>query len=312
MDIRQFEYVTTIAHELSLSRAAQKLHISAPTLSQFLTRLESELGVPLFLRSHFGVVPTEAGQVYLECAQAILRAYSETLERLSRMKEKLGQVVRVGVTPGQSEAFFTDFLPIFMAANPGVDVRMEESPMPQLDESLRAGNVDFSLAILHSSDAALSGEILYSKELVLAFPENYPALRLLPAPGRNAKLTPQHLAMLAAEKFILSKSGYRLRDAADFYFKTAGIVPQRFIESTQVDQVCRLIQRGAGIGFLPKDLANNHQNLVVFSLEPAMRLDFGIQFLKGRKPSGYGRKFVQELKAYSKANRHEIARDWIV
>ncbi len=297
MDIRQFEYVDAIAHELSIARAAGKLHISAPSLSQFLSRLEGELGIPLFSRNRFGVIPTDAGKVYLEGAQAIRRIHGETLDRLNRLKEEPGRVLRVGVTPGRSMALFTDFLPVFMAAHPGADVRMVESPMEQLDESLRAGNVDFALAVLHFSDSALSGETLHSEELVFALSVNHPALGLLPPPGRDP-LSAEQLAALAAEKFIVSKPGCRLRDAADFYFSAAGFVPRQLMESTQIDLVCRLLQRGAGAGFIPRDLAESHRDLAVYSLAPALRLDFGVQFARGRGPSEFGRKFIQELRTY--------------
>lgn len=297
MDIRQFEYVTAIAHELSITRAAEKLHISAPTLSQFLSRLEGELGISLFFRNRLGVVPTEAGQAYLDGARAIQRTHGETLDRLNRLKENPGHVIRVGVTPGRSVALFTTFLPAFMARHPGVDVRMEESPMAQLDELLRAGKVDFALSVLHLSDSALSGEALHSDELVFVLSAHQPALGLLPSPLQGP-LTPGHLAALAAEKFIVSKPGCRLRDAADYYFGAAGFAPRQLMESNQIDQVCQLVQRGVGVGFIPSGLAELHKDLVVFSLAPALRLEFGIQYLRGREPSGNGRTFVRELRAH--------------
>ena len=273
-----------------------------------MTRLEGELGIRLFFRDRIGVLPTEAGKVYLEGAQAILRTYSETLDRLNRLKEEPGHVVRVGVTPGRSEALFTDFLPAFMATHPEAEVRMEESPMAQLDESLRAGDIDFALAVLSVSDPSLSGESLYSKELVFALSAKHPARRLLPSPEQGP-LTPENLAGLAGEKFIVSKPGYRFRDAADFYFGAAGFVPQQLMETTQIEQVCRLIRRGVGIGFISRDLAANQRDLVVFSLAPALRLEFGVQFLRGHEPSGYGRKFVKELQAYYQVVR---PRDFIL
>ena len=302
MDIRQFEYVRAIAQEGSLARAAAKLHISAPTLSQFLTRLEGELGLPLFVRSRLGVEPTAAGQAYLEGAEAILRIQGETLERLERMKKETGRLVRVGVSPGRSEALFTDFMPAFMAAHPGAEVRMVESPMPQLDELLRSGGVDFSLALLHFTDSSLAGECYHAEELVFALSARHPARRLLPPPGQGP-LEPERLAALAAWQFIVSKPGYRLRDAADFYFAAAGFAPRQPMESSQIDQVCQLLRSRAGLGFIPRDAAASCPDLATYALSPALRLEFGIQLPKGRAPSGYGRSFVQELRAYVQASR---------
>ena len=75
MELRELEYVTAIADAGSLSKAADRLYLAQSSLSQFLNRLESELGTKLFVRTSGGVRPTLSGEIYIRSARQILRQY---------------------------------------------------------------------------------------------------------------------------------------------------------------------------------------------------------------------------------------------
>ena len=85
MDIKNPEYILEIARQQSVTRAAQKLFITQSTLSQYLLKLESELNTPLFIREKNRLVPTGAGQVYIQAAQAVVNIQDAAQARIAAL-----------------------------------------------------------------------------------------------------------------------------------------------------------------------------------------------------------------------------------
>ena len=88
MDIKNPEYILEIARQQSVTRAAEKLFVTQSTLSQYLLKLEAELGTPLFLRDKNCLTPTDAGRLYLQAAQDIVRIQDATLSSIASLKNE--------------------------------------------------------------------------------------------------------------------------------------------------------------------------------------------------------------------------------
>src|SRR6478609_2599379 len=122
MELRQLNYVIQIANEKNFSRAADKLHIAQPSLSQQLSKLEQEIGVLLFRRTTNSVELTQAGQVFVHKSQAILDAVEQLKQEMDDMAQmRRGRLV-VGTLPLTGSHILPLVLPVFGEQYPQIEV----------------------------------------------------------------------------------------------------------------------------------------------------------------------------------------------
>ena len=197
METRHLRAFLKIADTGSISRAAESLGLSQPSLSQQLLRLEDEVGVQLFRRTPRGVIVTEAGRVFQEHARQILRAESQALEDVRQLRAGASGQAILAVPPSVARQVGVPLVSLLASESPEITVRLVESFTGNIRGWLERGQVD--LGLLHDQGPLrnLSARRLLSEELVLAGPpgtfvegENVPLDRLrdypLIAPG------PQH------------------------------------------------------------------------------------------------------------------------
>ena len=121
MDIKNPEYILEIARQQSVTHAAEKLFVTQSTLSQYLLKLENELGTPLFSREKSGLVPTEAGHVYLHAARAVVQIQNAAAASIAALKKEGFLCVGVsfwGLT------LLTGLLPAFKSRFPDITLRI--------------------------------------------------------------------------------------------------------------------------------------------------------------------------------------------
>ena len=132
MFVKNPEYFLTIVKEHSISRAADRLYLSQPYLSQYLAKLEANLGVTLLDRSHTPLQLTAAGELfhaYLERQGYLDRQLESDLRSLQTQKR---QQLRIGVSTWRGSTLLPDILPTFVRRDPDVQVVLHEAPVPQL------------------------------------------------------------------------------------------------------------------------------------------------------------------------------------
>jgi len=238
-------YAIQIAAERNFSRAAEKLHIAQPSLSQQLSKLEKELGVLLFKRSTNSVELTHAGSVFVSRARQIL----DMTEQLQREMDDLadlrkGRVV-VGSVPVTGAHVLPDVLPAFRAAYPDIEVVLVEETSKRLEELTVSGATDVCLLSLPISDPALAYQPVIEEGIWLAVPPDH---ALAVAADRE---TPVPLARLREEPFILLKKGQGFRAIAHELCARAGFEPGIVFESGNIETVQALVAAGMGIAFVP-------------------------------------------------------------
>jgi DNA-binding transcriptional LysR family regulator len=198
IELRHLRYFVAIAEEGSVTRAAERLGIAQPPLSQQLRALEEEVGAPLLVRSFRGVHVTEAGQILLDGARKILNQVEETLAATRRAGRGERGYLKVGYT---SSAAFNICVPgaigSFRRGFPDIVLAMEEACTAELIESLRSKKVDvaFVRAPLHDIEG-LVVESLIEEDMVAAVPAHH---RLAKTGKRHGLL----LADLADETVLL-------------------------------------------------------------------------------------------------------------
>ena len=180
MELRQLRYFVTVAEELHFGRAAERLHIVQPAVSQQISRLERELGVRLFDRSPRRVRLTAAGERLLAEARAALAAADRVTAVAATLADTRRGLLRVGVSPGMT-AGLDRGLAALRGANPHLDVDLELVSLPAADQlaAVARGELDFALVRAARPAPGLRLQVveLWRDPVVVAFPAAHPLAR---------------------------------------------------------------------------------------------------------------------------------------
>jgi LysR family transcriptional regulator, benzoate and cis,cis-muconate-responsive activator of ben and cat genes len=255
MDLRHLRYFTTLAQELNFTRAAQRLNVSQPPLSQQIKALEVELGTLLFLRTSRRVELTAAGHVFLAHASAILERVDQACAQARAVGG--GHVGHLDI--GSSTSLLLGPLPQLVAgyrrAFPGVNVALHEmTPAAQLT-ALRDRRLDISFSRTPVLDEHLSAELAWEDPVVAALPR---AHRL----AARRKLA---LKDLANEEFVL----LRLDSSAFAVYLNqccvdAGFLPRASQYVVESQAMPSLVAAGLGVALVPASLARVHRQGVEY------------------------------------------------
>lgn len=168
MELRQLEAFVVVATELHFSRAAQKLTIGQPTLSDLIRRLERELGTPLFIRTTRRVVLTEAGTELLKRSTTILADVVAAADAVSRIAHGEEGTVRVGITPPVAPVLAPALVDGFSELHPSIVVAFSQMWLPALVHAVAEGSVDVAITcgLLERSDG-MTNLVLCSQPLLV-------------------------------------------------------------------------------------------------------------------------------------------------
>ena len=153
MNIKTMSYLVAIAENGTLSGAGKKLGISQPTLSSFLSGLESEFGIDLFVRNKKQLIPTPAGRIYLDAAKKILAIQEQTLQSIHQLSVTPTETIQIGVTPLRGSAMAAQIFSKFSQKFPMVRLEMREGYMRDLREMVRNGSVSCSLGTCFDTES---------------------------------------------------------------------------------------------------------------------------------------------------------------
>jgi len=267
---RNPEYFLTVVREKNISRAAEKLFISQPSLSQHIAKLEEALGAKLLDRAQTPLALTPAGELYRSYLESTDYLYQKFEAELSEMNSERSLSVDMAVGSWRGSILFPDILPRFLALHPNARVQLHEYPVSELSALVQAGKVDFAVmnTISGRPDNDLVTETIAYERLLLVMKRDDPvALRF--AQEQQAGLA-LDLRPLCQERLItLSESlsvGHLVNNFLEKNFLT---VPQR-ISTTNNTTVLKLVAAGMGFCFLVETGlvdAASYPELVFFDLK---------------------------------------------
>jgi DNA-binding transcriptional LysR family regulator len=252
MELRQLRYFVTVAEELHFGKAALRLHMTQPPLSQTIQALEELLGAALFERNRRGVTLTPAGQALLPEARRML-AQAQELPQLVR-RAAGGEVGRLTLAFVSSADYsvLPPFLRAYRAAYPQVQITLQEATSDlQLDDLLH-NRIDVGLLIPPLPDKAkleLDYLPVLSEALMLALPAGLPALK------KKGKLALGSLPPLPLIIFPRAISP-ALYDAILSVFREAGVTPEIGQQAIQMQTIVSLVSAGMGMALVPQSVSN--------------------------------------------------------
>ena len=255
MTSRELLYIKTIADEKSITRAAQKLYLTQPSLSHCVTTIEKQLGTRLFRRTSGGLILTYAGEKYYRMACEVLRIYGDFEAELAEESELERGRVTLGITYYLACDLLPRMLPAFHRDHPGIEIRVVEETTDELQRRLLSGKLDF--AIMHtgagdgaSEDPGLSHEVLRRDPFLIIAPQDNP--HDTEANRRENHLYPElDPAQLDGEPFLMVSKGQRIRHVTDRVLSQAGVTPQIVFISRNFETLRRLCAEGMGYTFIP-------------------------------------------------------------
>jgi LysR family hydrogen peroxide-inducible transcriptional activator len=243
MELQQLKYFCAIADTGSFTRAAQKTHVSQPSLSQQIRKLEDELGARLLDRLGRTVQLTELGRSFLPRARAVLRDLEAARSDVVERKASISGPIAVGVIPTIAPYFLPPMLATFSRKYPEVRVAVVEEITPLLLERLRSGSMDVAIAAL---------PLLARSHDFQSFPLRVEKLfAVLPKRHPLAKRRALSLGEIQDDPFVLLRDGHCFRETAFAACKRARLNPKIIFESGQFSSILSMVSAGLGVSIVP-------------------------------------------------------------
>lgn len=264
MELRQLGYFVTVAEERNFTRAAQRLRIAQPAVSQQMQRLERELGEALFDRTARGIELTAVGQALLPHARAALAAAQLGRDAISSLRGLLTGHLSLG-TVRHAPADLADLIGSFHQAHPRVQLKITEDHTGPLLDALRAGTLDLAYAGLAPGQrvpSGLSSRVVATEPVVLVMHRDH----ALAGEGSVP------LARLRGEPMVMLPEGSGQRTMVEAAAHAAGFTPRIIAESGQLGMLTGLAARGVGVAVVPESAARPGPELAVVSISrPVLR-----------------------------------------
>jgi DNA-binding transcriptional LysR family regulator len=252
IELRQLRYFVTVAEEMHFGRAAARLHMTQPPLSQTIQGLEAALGAELFARTKRSVALTPAGAALLPEARRILQQAAGLPDLVRRAASGQAGLLSLAFVSTADYSVLPLLLREFRERYPQVQIDLREATSDVQLEDLLQGRIDAGLLIPPVSDKAkadLNYLTVLSEPLVLAAPKGLKALR-----GQNAV----RLKALDEMPLIIfpRRIAPALHDAILGCFHAAGLTPHIGQEAIQMQTIVGLVSAGMGIALVPQSVSN--------------------------------------------------------
>jgi len=250
MDVKQLKYFVTIVDCGGFSQASRQLNIAQPALSQQISRLEYEVGAPLFIRSSQGVSPTPKGVTLYRHAKFILRQIDQALLSARATAAEISGRVTLGLPPTTICQVGTQIVERLQRRYPGILLHVVEALSGSLQSQAAAGELDLAVLFTAGAIPKWRSEELLREELFLVYPVES---RMFPSEVRSVNLRD-----LADVPLILPSPQHGLRRRIDLEFEriNLNIVPVAEVDSLPV--LMKLLLRGLGATIKPHAAVNVH------------------------------------------------------
>ena len=262
MNSKKLKYIITIAELKSISKAANELFISQPSLSSILSNMEKELGVTLFNRSTSPLSLTYAGEKYVETAKKILNLESNLNKELCDISNMKKGKMTIGLPAVRGTHVLPLVLPKFKEKYPDIEIHLVEGDSNYLEECLLSGKVDLVLTSLPTSHDKITFELLHEEKIMLACKKDYLGSEYLLPDTSNIV----SLEKLKDIDFILTKMNHRIRKLTESLFELFDFKPKIALETANTATAFRLATAGLGVCFVSEMILNTTVPMDEFDL----------------------------------------------
>lgn len=245
MDFKQLESFVTIAKLRSFSKAAEKLYLTQPTISNHIQSLESELGTILFNRTNKNITMTRAGEILYEYAISILNKKETAYFALNEFKGRIEGILEIASSSIPEQYFLVDVIRDFNGDYPDVRYILMKYDSREVIEKLLSGDIDFGIVGSRTDHAYLEYINILDDDMILVAPNNQ----------KFKKLTSLNSESLKSLPLILREEGSGTRDALMKALNAIGVVQDDlmiFAEVEDNETIKKFVMNGLGATFISK------------------------------------------------------------
>lgn len=286
MTFLQMKYFVAVCEYGNVTRAAEQLHVSQPSISHAIKELEEEYQITLFKRIHKKMILTENGHFLWKKASEILGKCRELEEDLERMGKR---ELHIGIPPMVGSILFSRIFPNFYEKNPDIKVNITESGSLKIKEMVQKGELEVALII---GDEEINTELGCHRILRTK-------LKYCVAPNHKfGKRENISVRELDGEAVISLKEDSFLSGYLQSVFKDYGIKPEIVLEAAQIYTIKSILEKGTAGAFLLQEIADQESGLTGITLDEPICVDV---YMVWRKDSMV-KKEMKRFIAYVKKN----------
>ena len=274
MELRVLRYFVTVAEELNITRAAEKLNISQPPLSNQIRALEEELDTVLFIRGKRHLLLTESGQLLYRHAKEILSLSEKTSNEIRQMGKDLSGTISIGLVEGSAPDIASKWIESFIRKYPDIKFRIMDGNSDELIERMRSGLINLAV-ITSPCDQTLLHSFKVGQEKMTAFmSKDNPLSRL---PGETIDLA------LLKDQSLIVPSRESINDMIYEWFKEINAEPRIVCRMDNYLDVAALAGCNVGVSLFPKTSYVLNQQIVAKEIVNSGRLvEYLFVWLKGK------------------------------
>jgi DNA-binding transcriptional LysR family regulator len=249
MDLRLF---VNVVDTLSLTRGAQRSHISIPAASARIKKVEEALATRLFYRTTQGLVPTSAGQIFLTHARIVLQNVQQMTDALRSDTGSLRGEIRLYANTLSISEFVTPALQRFLMDFPEVNIDLHERTSGEILRAVKSGAADIGILSTDQEGCDLTFLPYRTEQLVVITPLGHPL----------AQAQPARFASTLTSDYIGLKENTALQAFTTRVAAADGAVLKTRIRADTFEALCQLVSSGVGLGLIPRAVAERQAKLL--------------------------------------------------
>ncbi|MCK3657975.1 DNA-binding transcriptional regulator OxyR [Pasteurellaceae bacterium Pebbles2] len=250
MNIRDLEYLIALAEYKHFRRAADACHVSQPTLSGQIRKLEDELGITLLERTSRKVLFTQSGLLLVNQAKTVLREVKLLKEMASNQGKDMTGPLHIGVIPTVGPYLLPYIMPALSQAFPELELFLYEAQTAHLVDQLETGHLDCAIVASVEETSAFIEVPLFNEKMLLAVSDKHDW----------ASEKQISLSALKNKEVLMLDDGHCLRDHALGYCFTAGAKENSHFQATSLETLRNMVAANAGITLMPQLAVHNEGN----------------------------------------------------
>src|SRR6267142_1114697 len=302
MEIHQLRYFVAVADEGSFSRAAAKVRVAQPSLSQQIRKLETEIGQRLFDRLPRSVVLTEAGRRFIDYARQILASIGDARRCVDELKDAVTGKLAVGAIPTIAPYVLPELVRKFHKDYPEVTLELVEDVTDGIIRRVERGELDVALASTCQQSPSLCRQPLGTE----------PLLALVPKADPLANQTLVELDDLKSQRFLLLHEMHCLSQQVHHLLESRRLRPEIALAGSQLSTIANMVAAGIGVSIVPQMMVRHHTTPGCVTLQfatPVPERELNLLYNPLRFQSKAAAEFRREATAALSSQDSSIVRD---
>lgn len=260
----------TLYKTKNFTRAAEKLSISQPSLSQYIKNIEKQVGSKLFQRNGSDITLTEVGKVYIDIGRKMLDLENQMRNKLLDLEAYRTGVLNIGIAPYRNAWLMPSVTAKFRELYPGIHLKLEEHTTAELKEGAEYGEFDLCISTLPIDKSKFSCHLIMREELLIAVPKDsledlILAKKCVQVGDKNSIL----LSDIFGYSFISLPKGQVLGETFDRMLYEYNVSVNIVVECTSIEAAYSMVRSGVGLALIPSSIADydNSNRVSYYSLQ---------------------------------------------